>query len=349
MYTLSLFFFLVVSVTEIHCGKSGGAEGEAPAPVIEQFTNPLQNGADPWVYQHGDTYYYLQTTGNSVRIWKTDAISELASAPSTVVFSPLDGAPNSRNLWAPELHHLDNKWYIYYTAGDGQDTTQRTWVLENSSVDPTLGNWIDKGRIYNASADFWAIDGTVMEYQGRRYFIWSGRPRAAIDLTQNIYISEMVNPWSLKGETIMISQPEFDWERNGFGVNEGPQVLKGPQNTYFLTYSASYCATDDYVMGMLSLKPGGDPLQRTDWIKKSAPVFVKKPQNNAYGPGHNSFFKSPDGRENWLIYHANSNTGEGCGNQRNIRIQKFSFHADGTPNFGEPVATGLKIAKPSGE
>jgi GH43 family beta-xylosidase len=71
--------------------------------------------------------------------------------------------------------------------------------------------------------------------------------------------------------------------------------------------------------------------------------------DGAYGPGHNGFFILPDGTENWIIYHANDSSGQGCGDSRNPRMQKFAWNADGTPNFGNPVATNTSIKKPSRE
>src|SRR5690606_37611106 len=217
-------------------------------------------GADPWVYEKDDVYYYMQTTGNSIRLWTTDAMSELASAASKQVFMPTPGGANSQHVWAPEIHFLDNKWYIYYTAGNGNDITgQRTWVLENSSADPTTGTWVDKGRIYHPMADFFAIDGTVLEYNGSRYFLWSGRPDPTGNvLTQNIDIAKMSNPWTLTGPVTKLTEPEFSWERMGFAVNEGPQILESPDGTILMIYSASYCGTDDYSLGMLRLSKGGD-------------------------------------------------------------------------------------------
>src|SRR5439155_26502562 len=105
----------------------------------------------------------------------------------------------------------------------------------------------------------------------------------------------------------------------------------------FLIYSASGCWTDDYALGMLTLRQGGDPMNPVDWTKSPDPVFVKKPENGAYAPGHNAFFTSRDGRESWIIYHANLAAGQGCGNARNPRMQRFTWNADGSPNFGEPV------------
>jgi GH43 family beta-xylosidase len=336
----------------LSCGKSGGSTPDPvlPPTTANTFSNPIMNGADPSVFQKDGVYYYLQTNGVSISLWTTTAMSKLNSAVPKIVYTPPANGQNWRNVWAPEMFYLDGKWYIYYTAGTGDDKTQRTWVLENSGADPTSGTWVDKGKLFTANTDFWAIDGTVFESAGTRYFLWSGRPGSENGvLTQNIYIAKMTNPYTLEGAATMLTEPELGWEKNGFGVNEGPEVLVSPDNKAFLIYSASYCGTDDYALGMMSLKAGGNPLVKADWTKSQQPVFVKQPQNNAYGPGHNSFFKSPDGKENWIIYHANSATNQQCSDKRNVRIQKFTFKTNGEPDFGQPVATGLQITKPSGE
>lgn len=328
--------------------KKKGDNTPPPPPTNKTFVNPILNGSDPWITQKDGFYYYTHTLGNRVALWKAASVSKLNSINNKEIFDPADGLSNSENLWAPEIHWLENKWYVYYTAGAGPDATQRTWVLENTAADPTTGTWIDKGRIYADDADFWAIDGTILEYNSNRYFIWSGRPDPSAQ-NQNIYIAKMTNPWTLQTPTVMLTQPTLAWEVNGGAVNEGPQILKNGSGNIFLIYSASGCWTDDYGLGMLTLKNGGDPMLVTDWTKQPQSVFVKKGSSNAYGPGHNGFFKSPDGTEDWIIYHANSNSGEGCGDKRNIRIQQFTWNSNSIPIFGEPVKTGIAVNVPSGE
>jgi GH43 family beta-xylosidase len=337
--------FLIVGMM---CSPSCKRTSNDPAPPsTNTFVNPLMNGSDPWVYQNDSVYYYTHTLGNRINLWKTDNMSKLAMAMSVPVFAPPTAAANSQHIWAPEIHRLDGKWYIYYTAGSGPDSMQRTWVLENSAANPISGNWIDKGRIYNTDTDFWAIDGTVFEHKGIRYFLWSGRPQVN-QQNQNIYIAKMSNPWTLERPSVMLTRPELLWEING-PVNEAPQILKNDRGDVFLIYSASGCWTDDYALGILTLKPAGDPLNASDWIKSQQPVFSKKPENSAYAPGHNGFFKSKNGKEDWLIYHANTNSGDGCTNKRNIRMQRFTWNENGSPDLGEPVKVATALPVPAGE
>ena len=331
-------------------GAGGGGTPTPPTPITTTFTNPLlSSGPDPWVIERGGFYYYTSTTGNNVTLRKTAKMSELGSAVSYTVWAPPANASNTNNVWAPELHYLDGKWYIYYTAGPANQSCcggQRSWVLENTNADPTTGTWTDKGRIAVPSQDFWSIDMTVFEVGGQRYALWSGQEPNSDQ--QNIYIAAMSNPWTLTGTRTLLTKPDLSWELNGFPkVNEGPEILQRNGQT-FLVYSASHCSTDDYALGMLTLT-GTNPLVAASWTKSQTPVFVKNAANRAYGPGHNGFFTSKDGTQSWLIYHANSNPNEGCGNPRNPRMQQFTWNADGTPNFGSPVAIGTAITRPAGE
>ena len=72
------------------------------------------------------------------------------------------------------------------------------------------------------------------------------------------------------------------------------------------------------------------------WRKSERSVFAKTKQ--VFGPGHGSFVKSRDGKEDWLVYHAAKHSGAGW--NRMILMQKFGWSADGSPNFGEPLPPG---------
>jgi GH43 family beta-xylosidase len=98
---------------------------------------------------------------------------------------------------------------------------------------------------------------------------------------------------------------------------------------------------------MLTANINSDLMDSASWKKSLLPVFKQSLTNKVYATGHNGFFVSPNGKENWIIYHANSNPGEGCGNKRSPRAQQFTWNANGTPNFGEPVAAGVALPVPA--
>lgn len=319
------------------------------------FTNPLlPSGADPWSIYKDGYYYYTNTMQDSIVIWKTPSLAKLATAEKLTIFKPPAGTYYSKELWAPEIHFLQNKWYVYFAADNGHNNTHRIYVLENAAANPMKGEWILKGKLSDET-DKWAIDGSVFNYKGISYFVWAGW-EGDENRQQDIYISKMKNPWTLAGERVRISSPVYDWEKDGdlndpnnpphVNVNEGPQVLMR-NNRLFLIYSASGCWTDSYALGMLSFKGNNDLLDSAAWTKSPLPVFKKSVKNGVYAPGHNSFFKSPDGKEDWILYHANAEPGQGCGRHRSPRAQRFTWKADGTPYFGEPVKTGVPIAIPA--
>jgi GH43 family beta-xylosidase len=314
----------------------------------------LPSGADPWsIYKNG-YYYYTHTFGDRLVIWKTKNLAQLKNAKSKTVFLPPPGLSYSKQLWAPEIHFINNRWYIYFAADDGRNENHRLYLLENRSADPMEGKWVFKGQVSDSS-NKWAIDGSVFEHKGQLYMVWSGW-EGAINGRQDIYISKMKNPWTLVGDRVRISSPTLEWERHGdlndpdnpphVDVNEGPQFLKNKDHV-FIIYSASGCWTEHYALGMLTANVNSNLLDSSSWKKNETPVFKQSITNGVFAPGHNSFFKSPDGTEDWILYHANSQPGQGCGRMRSPRAQRFTWNKNGIPIFGEPVKTGVPIQIPS--
>lgn len=331
------------------CGKTSVSTvpvSTVPPVVTGVFTNPLLNsGPDPWVEQKDGMYYFTCTLGDRISVSPTAKMSQLGKSIPQTVYSATSTGLNSRDLWAPEIHFLQGKWYIYFASDDGNDANHRLYVLEGAS--PTSGFTL-KSKL-TPLTDKWAIDGTVLSLNNKLYLIWSGWEGNISPGNQQLYIASMSNPYTVTGDRVMISRATYAWEQIGGTVNEGPEVLVNPQGKVFLTYSASSCFGDSYALGLLSLKSGADPMDPASWIKTGTPVFSTNGPAGAYGPGHNGFFISADGSQNWLIYHANSAPAQGCGNTRNPRMQKFTWNADGTPDFGTPVAINTNIAVPSGE
>lgn len=310
------------------------------------FTNPLlPSGPDPWITRDGRLYYYMHTLGNRLAIRRTTDVSKLAQAAEVTVWTPPKTGPNAQSIWAPELHRIDGKWYIYYSAaasGHDDDDHRGVFVLENASPDPLAGDWIDRGRI---NTDRPGIDGTVFAHGGQRYFAYS--PYVGPDSV--VRIARMANPWTLKGAEVTLARPDLAWERQGGRqILEGPEFLAGPRGDLFLTYSASACWSDDYALGLLSAPAGSDPMDASVWTKSPRPVLAKSPRNNVYATGHNGFFTSPDGRETWIIYHANTGPDQKCTPKRSPRIGRIGWTANGQPIFPEPSAIGQRLTAPSG-
>lgn len=345
MQRIVFTFLIIFSI------QSGWVNAQAPA--LQTFTNPLlPHGADPFSFYKDGYYYYMHTGGNKLMLWKTKTLADLARAERKVIFDPPEGKAWSRELWAPEIHFIKGKWYVYFAADDGDNVNHRMYVIENASADPMKGSWVFKGKVADKT-DKWAIDGSVFTHKGKLYMVWSGW-EGDTNGQQDIYIARMKNPVKITGKRVRISSPVYKWEKNGslpgnpphVSVNEGPQPLINGDKL-FIIYSASGCWTDYYALGMLTYTGNKSVLDSASWKKNEEPVFAQTAENGVYGPGHNSFFKSPDGTEDWLLYHANSKPGEGCGGNRSPRAQKFTWNADGSPNFGLPVKTGQILAVPS--
>jgi GH43 family beta-xylosidase len=281
-------------------------------------------------------------------------MADLASADKKVIFTPPTEGPYSHDLWAPEIHFLDGKWYVYFAADAGKNKSHRIWVLENASADPLQGDWKLIGQVHDKS-DKWAIDPTAFENRGKMYLVWSGW-EGDVNGRQNIYIARLKNPWSVGSKRVLLSTPQYDWEEHGdldpmkspddpphVNVNEGPELL-AHDDKLFLVYSASGCWTDDYELGMLTASAHSNLLDPHSWKKSPTPVFRGSAEAGVYAPGHNSFFDTADGRE-WILYHANAAPHEGCGNYRSPRAQPFTWNADGSPNFGSPVPTGTRFPR----
>ncbi|MEV7422653.1 family 43 glycosylhydrolase [Streptomyces sp. NPDC091212] len=318
----------------------GAVPAAAPGPG---YRNPLvEQRADPYIHRHPDgTYYFTATAPEYDRIIlrRSRTLAGLANAEESVIWKKHTSGDMGAHIWAPELHHIDGKWYIYFAAGRTDDVWKiRMWVLENDSPDPFLGTWREKGRITTAW-DTFSLDATTFTHRGTRYLAWA-QYEPGMDNNTGVFLSAMANPWTLKGPQIRLTTPEFDWECVGYRVNEGPAVIQR-NGRVFLSYSAS--ATDHhYCVGLLSADTRADLLDPASWTKSATPVLTSSDTTGQYGPGHNSFTVAEDGRTDVLVYHARRYkeiSGDPLNDpNRHTRIQELGWKRDGTPDFGVPVA-----------
>src|SRR5215218_3937726 len=309
------------------------ARARSLPPSGDQTHVIIPDGEDPWVFARDGQFFYctVDRSKRSILISRFGSLNEMADAPLVEVWpgSSAD-VPEYVEIWAPELQFLDGKWYIYFALYFGDSGLERMYVIEGVTGDPQ-GEYRFKNRL-DVRTDRWTIDGSVMEMpDGEKYFIWSGWGEHSNN-SQNIYIARMANPWTIASDRVLISRPEYIWEKRGFPyINEGPQALEH-NGRVFIIYSASGSWTDDYCLGQLTYKPGRDPLDPAAWRKHPRPVFEKT--DTIFAPGHCSFVKTSDGTD-WIIYHAARSPGAGWARQ--VRAKPFTWNEDGTPNFGTPI------------
>jgi GH43 family beta-xylosidase len=308
-----------------------------------RFQNPLvAQRADPQVTLQADGYYYFTATVpeyDRIELRRARSLAQLGQAEARVVWRKHASGEMGAHIWAPEMHRIDGKWYIYFTAGRAEAIWDiRLYVLENASPDPLEGEWIERGQLKTGWESF-SLDATTFAHKGQRYLVWTQRAPDGSKGT-NIYIAKMDSPLSIAGRATLLTRPEYAWEKVKYDVNEAPAVLV-KNDRVFLTYSAS--ATDaNYAMGMLTAPADANLLDANVWRKSPEPVFRTSEANGQYGPGHNSFTTTPDGKTDVLVYHAR-NYREIKGDSlrdpnRATRAQVIRWRADGTPDFGEPVA-----------
>ena len=326
--------------------------GLAGRPVGSTFLNPLYKGADPWVVRHGGWYYLCQAgPGGRLEVWRSRTLTERGER--RVVWTPPRTGWNRAQVWAPELHYLRGRWYIYYAASDGRNANHRMGVLEAVSDDPQ-GAYVDRGMLYTGDhpadrrLNRWAIDGTVLDLRGQLYFIWSGWPDHRD--VQHLYISRMFDPCSIEtSRQVLCANDCHPWERVGErhherGLHEGPQLLRR-NGKVFLIYSCSGSWQPTYKLGMLTMDELADPMNPASWRKLNRPVFDST--REVFGVGHCCFTTSPDGTEDWILYHSKRYRWD-CWD-RVVRAQRFTWDAAGYPDFGSPDASRFPMAMPSGD
>lgn len=316
------------------------------------FVNPRYEGADPFVYKHTDgIYYFCQSEGDrGIAVWKSDRLTD--KGVKRVVWTPPESGWNTDEIWAPELHYLNGRWYIYYAADSGENKDHRMGVLESVTDDPQ-GAYVDKGMLYTGDEvetganNRWAIDGTPLQMRDRLYHVWSGWEGTEDE--QWLYIAEMENPWTIKTNRVKLAEnDDFVWERvsesfDERGLNEGPQILRH-NGVVYIIYSVSGSWQPSYKLAQLSIPEGADPMEPSNWIKHETPVFTGT--DEVHGVGHASFTTSPDDIEEWIVYHTKIDTRPGW--RRVVHMQPFTWGRGG-PDFGRPVPAGVPLPVPSGE
>jgi GH43 family beta-xylosidase len=328
----ALFFGLL-------CAPPSQAREPVPAAKASgTFRNPLNTGPDPFMTYANGAYRLTTTQGGSIKMWSSPSLGTLLDSDPVTVWTDADPTRN-QHIWAPEFYRFGSRWYMYYTADDGVDDHHRLYVLESEAGDPT-GPYHFKAKLTPPNhANDYAIDPSLFQHAGKLYLAYAG-----INPYQHngLNIAPMSNPYTVSGDAVALNADGGCPE-----VREGPEFLNRNGRTW-LTYSTCDTGKPDYQLWMLSLPNDADPLTPGNWQQHPGPVFSRDDAKGVYGPGHHAFFRSPDGTQDWIVYHAKATASYTYGN-RTTRAQKIGWHADGSPDLGSPLALGATQDLPSGD
>ena len=336
---LALVFIAIFSSARANADEptteNAASEKTAAAPerLKPKFIRP---GADPWVIEHNGKYYWSQSNNptRSIRVWVSDSLEEPGEFKDIWV-APRRG-PYSREIWAPEIHFIDGRFYVFFAADNGENRNHLSYVLVSENDDP-FSRYELKGPLYtgddfeNKTNNRWAIDSTFFEYRGKRYLIWSGW-KDDQDV-QYLYIAPLADPptQTAAARVLICDNADYLWERveerlGTRGLAEGPEILVAPNGRVFLTYSCGASWLPTYKVALLELI-GDDPLDPNSWKKYPEPFFQS--DEFQFGVGHGSFAKDKSGQTRFL-YHAKRSREPGW--PRDVFIRYVDFDDEGFPH-----------------
>ena len=285
------------------------------------YKNPfILERADPYVVKGPDNNYYFTASYpmksdhdpegyDRVILRRSKTLAGLSDAKEITIWKTTTATLSHRFIWAPEMHNIGDKWYIFYAGSEDADNR---WafdchVLICDGADPYNGNWSEIGKFQKLAEDNFSFTGfsldmTYFEAAGKSYVIWAQHNEVKISC---LYIGEVDKkaPWKLISLPMLLTKPEFEWEKIRYAVNEGPSVLMHDDDI-FVCFSASGTGPE-YCVGALRAKCGNDLLNPCSWEKFEKPLLTSNDLIDEYGPGHNSFTKDENGQD-VFVYHARS-------------------------------------------
>ena len=303
----------------------------AAAKPVATFSNPLYQGEDPWViFQDGS--YYVCTSGpadpTAVYVSKSPTLIERGEKVKV-----WQDSENYRRVFAPELHFINGKWYVYFCA----DVKSAGWkhmavVLQARTADPLAG-FTNAGVLFTGDehGNAQANDFTVVTFNHQLYAFWGSLSDKYMN---GALIAPMDNPTTITAY------------RKEMGLNaEGPRAMVR-SNKLIMTGAAGGFASKSYSLIGLLYTPDAGPIDdKASWKPLGT---LLKTTADVWGPSRASFTVSADGTENWVMFHSKIFNADDNG-MREVNIQKFTFDRNDLPIFAKPAGPAAMLANPSGD
>ena len=295
--------------------------------------------ADPDVFKWKGKYYFIATNdadqNHTLYMRQADSIEEIANASESLILDSSTYKNIGGLLWAPEFHEINGKLFIFFAATPGEFFWEESHVmcLKEGGNPMNRNDWSEPKRICRMDGSelceagkVITLDMTCFLWQDEYYVIWSQRQFVPVDLGAWLYIAKLDEnePWKLKSEPVLLSKPEFGWANNHTFVDEGPfALIRGDK--LFVTFSSAAVDTS-YVVGLLQIEKGKNPLERENWKKTGYPLLSSRSIKGEFGTGHNAYVIDEDGVV-WNTYHARPGTQA----PRSSGIRRVHFDVDGEP------------------
>lgn len=324
----------------------------ANADTATTFSGPLQPGysADPDIVYYGGYYYELfnRGVGNVITIRKAPSLGLLSNAWNTTVYTADINTGCCDIGFGGFLFHYSNHWYIYDNGDDGNINNSVQFVLQSSGDDP-MGPYSYAGSFAGAGphSSSYALSPFVANGQLYAFSTSNGEGTA----NNSIYIATMSSPTALSSSWTLISQPASSgWEcANSRCIDEGGSV-NIHNGTIYALFSAGGFESPDYCVGMLTASATANLTSASSWTKSSGCVFSRSDTTGVWGPGSMTWFKSPDGTEDWVAYHGKTkNAVDSSGTDRQITAERVTWDGSGQPVFGSPAGFSASVTLPSGD
>lgn len=298
--------------------------------------NPILPGfhADPEiVYSNKTGKYYIYSTTDGTPRWGGHYFMVFSSPDlstwtdegimldlKTDAVSWADG-----NAWAPaiiERKEADGYKYYFYFSGNNPASGRKE--IGVAVADDPLGPFVDLGKPLISDSPVGRgqqIDVDVFQdpVSGKYFIYWGNAYMAGAQLDDSLT--------ALIPETITVMTPEGGTKQD-YAYREGPYVFYR-DGLYYFMWSVDDTGSPNYHVAYGTAKSPLGPIE----VAEQPVILIQRPDEEIYGPAHNSVICLPGTDEWFIVYHRINkdyiDREAGPGYHREVCIDPLSFAPDG--------------------